>query len=570
MLDIESPSFRTWVSRVFSQLFDSPELRVPSTRMEKYRNKMTYNLPLPQALSILAEDRINHVCREVDEWVKLHDQEKPLFREVMVKSTRDGCLLVRVTVQDSIYAEEVWGPAFVAHLRHLFPTIQCFCYNVAHSRARPTKDAPLRMLYGDGHLVEHTLTGLSYQIGPDTFSEINHEVESLQSEKTVEWIKSFEGTRAILLVSGRDVSSFGLNFGTIRGSDGQMIFSEVVAVQHCPLVHKDATANFGRHSDKLKSTVLHRSKPEMVAGVAKALEAALKRQNHPPVVVVTTGGRKGLNPGYLAFLKENPTVSCIVYNSCSTKSLERDMEAFLGGAVGFSLDGFASYDFFPGTGYTASLTRLVRRPKTLVLPVGPAGTGKSTLAKTLTSETAPDTVLWWQRDAVFSSLREQGIGMNKAKQMVHENLLSFLRASECNCSVRIVDSTNGSPDARSLYVHESMPDLVILVELRPRGCEEDIIEFLLEKTRDRLGNSSTHPSFPDSVDEQRMKHSNILKGIHYSSDGENASSVEKTSRLVRLSCDPSDEAMLSSLPFEVFVEFASSRALSRFLTRKKN
>ena len=63
-------------------------------------------------------------------------------------------------------------------------------------------------------------------------------------------------------------------------------------------------------------------------------------------------------------------VSCLLVCNLSNKTYQNF-------PYGSAVDDFRSYDFFPGTKYTASVTRLLRRPRTLILPVGPAGTGES-------------------------------------------------------------------------------------------------------------------------------------------------------------------------------------------------
>jgi tRNA/tmRNA/rRNA uracil-C5-methylase (TrmA/RlmC/RlmD family) len=563
----------SWVSKLFSLLFAAREdLHIHSKKLQHYRNKITYNLPL-EGLSPLAEMHLNEVCQGIHDW--MHEMEQhTLFREVMAKSVRDGSMMIRLTVQRNINdgeRDDHWNnlkDQFVKHLTKIFPAIVCICYNETFNQARPTKDVPIIMLFGESmHVLEHTHTGLPYQISPDAFCEINHEVEDLQSVQTIEWIKEFEGS--ILVCSGRDINSYGLGFGTIQDRVGDKFFSEVVAVQHCPLVAKDAEANYARHADKVDATVLHLGKFEMANGVKKALDAALERQNHPPVVVVTTGGRKGLNPLYVDLLKDHPAVKCIIYNSCSTKSLVRDVEDFLAGPHGYYIENFRSYDFFAGTGYTASVLKLLRRPKTLVLPIGPAGVGKSTLASQLTERSSPDTVCWWQRDFEFATMRDNNISMTKSKTMLHNDLLSFLNG-HCQ-SVRIVDSTNGNAGARELYIQENQPDLVVLAVLQPTGKDEvDLVDKLLERTRGRLEDGSAkHPSFPKTVDAQRIKHQSILKGIEYPSSAELERLRRKVTRLVEMNCDPCDASQMMNVPFRVFLEYSVGDDLREVL-RKNN
>ena len=564
----------SWVSKIFSLLFAAREdLHIPSKNMQHYRNKITYNLPL-EGLSPLAEIELNDVCQAIHDWMHEMKQDT-LFREVMAKSVRDGSMMIRLTVQRNMNIDGIddWNHVkdiFVTHLTMKFPAIVCICYNETFNQARPTKDVPIQLLFGESmHVLETTHTGLPYQISPDAFCEINHEVEDLQSIQTIEWIEEYIGKGAILVCSGRDINSYGLGFGTIRDKYGDKFFSEVVAVQHCPLVARDAEANYARHADKVNATVLHLDKSEMASGVRKALNAALERQNHPPVVVVTTGGRKGLNPLYVDLLKDHPAVKCIVYNSCSTKSLVRDVEDFIAGPQGYYIENFRSYDFFPGTGYTASVLKLLRRPKTLVLPIGPAGVGKSTLASQLVEQSAPDTVCWWQRDFEFATLRENKISMTKSKTVLHSKLISFLNGR--GQSVRIVDSTNGNIGARELYVEENQPELVVLAVLQPTGKDEtELVDKLLERTRERLedGNAK-HPSFPKTVCSQRIKHQSILKGIEYPSSAEFGKLRSKVTRLVEINCDPCDASRMRNVSFMVFLEFSVGDGLREVLQKNE-
>ena len=516
---------------LFVTLLNSDDLHVPSSKVEGYRNKITYSIPLPDPLSPLAQEHVNEVCRIVAEF----KHNEVTFREVMVKTTRFNSLMVRITIQKA--TDGSWKDPFVDYMSNMCPELACLCYNEAETTARPTKEQPVMLLYGDPYVMETTPSGFEYRISPDTFCEVNHEVERLQYDQAKEWIQQFAtGLNATLLVSGRDVSSFGLGFGSLQDSNGNNIFRDVLAVQHCPLVHADAVANFERHAGTVETTVFHKCKRTMVDAIASRFK------QHQPVVGVMTGGRKGLDPRYLQYLVDNDNICAIIYNSCSTKSLVRDMEGL---CQAFVVEDFRSHNFFPGTNYTASLTLLMRRPKTtLIIPVGPAGVGKSSLAQGLIDGGLD--ISWWHRDIVFSRHREAGMGLNKTKQLVHQDVISFLNKTS---GILYVDSTNGSIEARKLYVREANADRVIYISLEPKGKEEEVLEWLLERTRNRLGNNKDHhPSFPETEEEQREKHENIIKGISYPTETSNGGVI--------VSCNPSEE--IGSLLFSLFLELSTS------------
>ena len=602
----KSSSSSSWVSQLLTLLFSANELHVPSTKSTHYRNKITYNLPLSSSsnLSPLADVQLNEVCQSINDWAT--QQKSFPFREVMAKCSRDGSIMIRLTVQkrkqsaclnngdtticqtytetDARHADDDdnWNSEtikeFTSHVTSLHPNIKCICYNETYTKSRPTKDTPLHLIHGSNlHLLERTQSErrLEYQISIDSFCEVNFEVEELQYEQTVKWIQEYQD--AILIVSGRDINSFGLGFGSIQNNNSRgqrqkkkKVFSEVIAVQHCPLVAKDAIVNFSRHANEIKSTVLHLTKDDMARGVSAALDAALERQDYPPVVVVTTGGRKGLNESYLNFLTNHKSVECIVYNSCSMKSLVVDMEGFISG--GLYIDDFRSYNFFAGTKHSASVLRLLRRPKTLVLPIGPAGSGKSTLASTLVEQCPGNMCLWWQRDLEFMKLRNGNVGMNKSKSILHDEMLSFLKGDGGSSAVRILDSTNGNREARALYFKEAKPGLLIVVVLscstKTTTTHNDVAEILLTRTSDRLeGGKSSHPSFPTTVHEQREKHLAILKGIEYPSVDEVDAFKRECGRTFILECNFNDLSKLSSLPFEIFLRCGVSDHLRTFCKR---
>jgi len=131
--------------------------------------------------------------------------------------TTDAQIIIQADDNDDNWNSETIKE-FTSHLIRLYPNIKCICYNETYTKSRPTKDTPLHLIHGSNlHLLEHTLTEerkLEYQISVDSFCEINFEVEGLQYEQTVKWIQEYQD--AILIVSGRDINSYGLGFGSIQ------------------------------------------------------------------------------------------------------------------------------------------------------------------------------------------------------------------------------------------------------------------------------------------------------------------------------------------------------------------
>lgn len=343
------------VQSLFDTLLGEDTLHV-SGDANHYRSKIVYNIPL-ENLSDLAEHRVNEICETILSWKHCSS----ILREIMVKVSRRNEFMVRLTVIRSS-SQEDWQASIKAFLLDKHPNIVCLCYNeVIGESAKPSKHyESFHFLTDQRFLLETTPDGkYKYQISPDTFSEVNAYMEDQQCFMKQAWIREEEACADVLLVSGRDVSSFALCY---RRDETQ----PVVAIQHDALVHRDAIVNL---NDSNNATVILSSKHEM----SERLKGTAVLAQAESVHCVMTGGRHGLDPTYLQYLVSNQAIQCILYNSCSTRSLVRDMRGFLTG--GFYVEDFRSYDFFPNTKFTASVTKLKRRPRTLILPIGPAGVG---------------------------------------------------------------------------------------------------------------------------------------------------------------------------------------------------
>ncbi len=80
------------------------------------------------------------------------------------------------TVCPSSWTEE--QPQFLSFLLDRHPNIDCVALHTS-SRAgvKPTKDDSYTIIHGQAYVLEETPNGVPFALSPDTFCEVNHEME---------------------------------------------------------------------------------------------------------------------------------------------------------------------------------------------------------------------------------------------------------------------------------------------------------------------------------------------------------------------------------------------------------
>lgn len=172
---------------------------------------------------------------------------------------------------------------------------------------------------------------------------------------------------------------------------------------------------------------------------------------------------------------------------------------------GYYLYDFCSFDTFAGTRYKMTLTYLVRRPSSIILPIGPPGVGKSILGISLMQSFPHDSLIHFERDVVFSQIKNTE-SLASTKQKTHQAIQDVLTKKDTNFKIIYLDSTNGSQEGRQFYIETHNSQTVIEICF---VCQE--VDFLLSRTLQR----KNHPSFPLDPNEQKEKISKILSAISY-------------------------------------------------------
>ena len=164
------------------------------------------------------------------------------------------------------------------------------------------------------------------------------------------------------------------------------------------------------------------------------------------------------------------------------------------------------------------------------------------------------------------------VTLREALQATHSDLVQFLTPparkewtlgapaehNDANCvapdgTTLLLDSTNGAPDGRDHARRLSSAARIVLVQLRPKHMGEQLEQWMLG----RVANRRLHPAFPsdDAPEKQLRKVRDVMKGMCWLDEDERAKIVAATptsSGGSVIECDPSDEAALSNLPYQVW------------------
>lgn len=575
------------------------EVCVKITRRSEYMVKVAF----------LSESVAEHCPSDFDRWVD--SGEKDLFVQFLQeKEPLVKCIVAHVANEPFRSREDVAEEDDDAGVSG------CGISDVRTvSAGKPRKVDRYVPLTADAvdHVVEYTPNGVPFALSADSFCEVNHMMEDAIFDASVEFLRlappfctteELRNKRLRAWMTGRDVNSVVSTF--------QGYYSEgVVCVSTCPRVLADTAKNNIDCVPSTKDNVW-----QHLALIADKKEKGVTDQH-----VLITAGRHGLHPNTVKELVRygrGGIVDEVLYVSCNVESMIRDVYIF---KEGFFIANCRTFDFFPGTKYVMTVMHLRAIPlpqqkRLLVLPIGPPGVGKSSAAafalKALQSGATPTTVkaarkkyhemrkrardgvvsiartldvdlaanvavVHVERDRLFRECRDSGLSLKETRAFLHRTLLEACRqlpgesttdpsSATLPFAVTILDSTNGSAEARELYSDHSRSrergggcdalSLTLEVTFAIAAANHDeILEELLRRCKARAG----HPGFPESDVAQREKIATIMSALeHEAQEPRSVVGVEVNGRIAQtISSRPCSDAesVVTCAAFSTLVYF---------------
>ena len=105
---------------------------------------------------------------------------------------------------------------------------------------------------------------------------------------------------------------------------------------------------------------------------------------------------------------------------------------------------------------------------TLIIPIGPPGSGKSTLGKILekTQKTAKFYIS--SRDEEYNKVIEEQPSKKKARRILFDRMLNFFKEikEQTEDTIVYMDSCNGKQEIRDKFIRDLNPSTIIYINFR--------------------------------------------------------------------------------------------------------
>lgn len=222
-------------------------------------------------------------------------------------------------------------------LKHkLGEDLKCLCYNINQEDTNVVMGEKNVLVYGKP-VIKDVLCGVSLEISPHSFYQVNRDAAELLYKKAAEYIKP-EYKVIVDLYCG--IGSIGLSVLNMLSGEGRSLYGVEIVPEAVENAKKNAKNNGFENC-------------HFICGDATEAALKLKAKKIRPDVVVLDPPRKGCDAKLLNTVAFDFNPERIIYISCDPSTLARDCKIL--GENGYKLERFTPVDLFPGTGHVETV-----------------------------------------------------------------------------------------------------------------------------------------------------------------------------------------------------------------------
>ncbi len=295
----------------------------------------------------LQDDINNEIRNSIRDYAYAHDYsffnlrtQEGLLRNMMIRTSSTGELMVLIQFKISNEAEEQQAMALLNHVAEKFPQISALLYVNNDKHNDTLEGLDIITFKGNDHIFEE-MEGLRFKIGPKSFYQTNSE----QAYNLYKVARDFAG-----LTGNELVYDLYTGTGTIANFVSRKC-AKVIGIEYVPEAIEDAKVN--SQINDIENTLFY-------AGDMKDILTQEFIQEHGrPDVIITDPPRAGMHGDVIdTILFAEP--KRIVYVSCNPATQARDL-ALLDGK--YKVVAIQPVDMFPHTQHVENVVLLERREK---------------------------------------------------------------------------------------------------------------------------------------------------------------------------------------------------------------
>ena len=294
-------------------------------------------LLLPESFSRIAKWIASYCDREQ---ISPYDEKERsgLLRHIFLREGKaTGDVMVCLVINGKAFPKEQF---FCAELVHSFPSVVSVVLSINREQTNVILGGETRVIWGNQH-IEDVLCGLRFEIGPNSFYQVNHDATEILYSKAAELLALQPGERVLDLYCG--IGTIGLS---MIGCDDSRRVCSLIGMEEIPEAVKSAESNARNNGISNASFIV------------SDLQEDVKERNWESLdAVIVDPPRKGLSDRVIRMINRM-MIPRVLYISCDPDTLARDLVIFRD--AGYVFKEVFPVDLFPRTGHVEVVTLITR------------------------------------------------------------------------------------------------------------------------------------------------------------------------------------------------------------------